>query len=244
MIVLQLSLLQLNNTKNNKAYKKKIFYVISLFMLSSLSYAQLFDSLNTALHGSKAIDFRFESRNSFINHDRIEVQSLKIGVTFGKRITFGGGYSWLKTPLYDKYTYTDTELHKDTVLNQRIRLNYICYYMDYIFYKSKRWQYSIPTQFGTGYMKFNWNYKDINFQSKSFFFLYETGVTVKYKFFTWLGAGANVGYRFIVKNNKRITNKFNSPIYSIGVIIYWNQLALAVFPKNKLANKWLGPVEW
>jgi hypothetical protein len=222
------------------------FYHILLFLLPVFSaHAQFMDSLHVAFNGHKSFDFRFESRNSFVDHGRVEVQSLKFGVTFGRKLSAGGGYSWLKTKLFDDYRIHDDDLNMDVTVKRRVKLNYFCYYVDYIFYKSKRWQYSIPTQFGTGFMQFEYAYKTPEIQkSKYLVFLYEPGVNVKYKIFTWLGLGGTVGYRLAFKNNKALGKKLNSPLYSGGVIIYWDQLALALFPKNKLAKKWLGPVEW
>ncbi|MDP2385849.1 MAG: hypothetical protein Q8M29_05735 [Bacteroidota bacterium] len=220
-------------------------YLIAFLFFAGILNAQFLDSLHVAFTGSKTFDFRFESRNSFVDHDRVEVQSLKLGVTFGRKISVGGGYSWLKTKLYEKYTFYDNELKSTVTINRWLRLNYICYYVDYIFYKNKRWQYSIPTQFGTGFAKFDHNFvTGEKTKDKFMVFLYEPGVNVKFKIFTWLGLGGNIGYRMVFKNNKFLGKKLNSPIYSGGVIIYWDQLALAVFPKNKLVNKRLGPVEW
>lgn len=221
------------------------FLFIVLLFCSMPASAQFMDTLHAAFTGHKSFDFRYESRNSFVNNERVEVQSLKMGVTFGKKISAGGGFSWLKTKMYDDFKIHDAALGRDTIIQRNVKLKYLCYYVDYIFYKSKRWQYSIPTQFGTGYSEFSYNYRDQGIQtSRYFIFLYEPGVNIKYKIFTWLGVGANVGYRLAFKNNKYLNKRLNSPIYSAGVIIYWDQLALAIFPKNKLVNKYLGPVEW
>lgn len=220
-------------------------FILLFILLCYYGRSQFMDTLHAAFHGHKTFDFRFESRNSFVDYERVEVQSLKFGVTFGKKLSVGGGYSWLKTKLYEDFHVFDPEVKSDVIIKRRVKLNYMCYYVDFIFYKSKRWQYSIPTQFGTGFSRFEYSYKSPEIiKSKYLVFLYEPGVNVKYKIFTWLGVGANVGYRLVFKNNKYLAKKFNSPIYSAGVIIYWDQLALAVFPKNKLVNKWLGPVEW
>jgi hypothetical protein len=220
-------------------------HILLFFLFAFHAKGQFMDSLHVALTGSKTFDFRFESRNSFVDQGRVEVQSLKFGVTFGRKLSVGGGYSWLKTKLYDDYKFYDSEIKSDVSLKRRVKLNYICYYVDYIFYKSKRWQYSIPTQFGTGFTQFEYSFRTPEVhKSKYLVFLYEPGVNVKYKIFTWLGLGGSVGYRLVFKNNKYLGKKLNSPLYAGGVIIYWDQLALALFPKNKLAKKWLGPVEW
>jgi len=220
------------------------FLLFLLFMASQSASSQYMDTLRKAFSSSRTFDFRYESNNSFINHDRVEVQSLKFGVTFGKKITFGAGYCWLNSILFEKHKHFDVETKSDIYLNRRMRLNYFCYYFDYIYYKTKRWQYSIPTQFGSGIANFDYNYKGKNYHEDFLLVFYEPGINVKYKFYNWLGIGASVGYRMVFKPNKYIASKFNSPLYSGGVLIYWDQLAVSVFKKNKLVQKWLGPEEW
>ncbi|MFL5753399.1 MAG: hypothetical protein ACJ76F_08330 [Bacteroidia bacterium] len=224
---------------------KKIISIILLVFSLQSAKAQFMDTLHTAFTGKKTVDFRFEGRWSFVNHDLTTVQSLKMGINFGKKISLGGGYSWLKTDVKDNFVLHDNELKKDTSIFKTLRLHYVCYYADYIFYKSKRWQYSAPMQFGMGSTRFDYTYNGEKVkEAKHFIALYEPGINVKYKIFRWMGLGANVGYRIVLKNNNFLSKKFNSPFYSAGVLIYWNELALAMFPKNRKVQDKLGPSDW
>lgn len=224
---------------------KKVIAILLFSVTLHTAHAQFMDTLHTAFTGKKSFDFRFEGRWSFVNHDLTTVQSLKMGVNFGRKISLGGGYSWLKTDVKDNFVLHDDELKRDTVISKTLKLHYVCYYADYIFYKSRRWQYSVPMQFGMGTTSFEYQYNTVKYkENKHFIALYEPGINVKYKIFRWMGVGANVGYRIVLKNNNFLSKKFNSPIYSAGILIYWNELALTAFPKNKKIQDKLGPSDW
>jgi opacity protein-like surface antigen len=222
---------------------KNLFLSILLFSYI-IGSAQYMDTLRKVFFGSRTFDFRYESKNSFINHDRVEIQSLKFGITFGRKITFGAGYCLLNTALFEKHKHFDEEIKAHVLVDRKFRFNYFCYYFDYIYFKTKRWQYSIPSQFGSGYAKFDYTYGDRKYHEEFLIFLYEPGINIKYKFYNWLGVGATIGYRMALNTNKYLASKFNSPLYSGGVLIYWDQLAVSIFKKNKLVQKWLGPEEW
>lgn len=222
-----------------------LLFLFLFFNCTQEVKAQWVDTLKTALRGRKSFDFRFESRNSFVDNERTEIQSLKFGITFGRKLSAGLGYSWLSTPVIQKIYVHDPELSKDTLINKSMKLNYVCTYVDFIFYKTKRWQYSVPMQFGIGGISFYHSYREIGYESqKRTILLYEPGVNVKYKIFSWLGIGANVGYRIVLKNNKYTGNKLNSPIYSAGVLIYWDKILVKLLPNNKKINEWFGSEEW
>ncbi len=207
--------------------------------------AQFMDTLHKAFTGHKSFDFRYGGRWSFVNNELVTVQSLKVGVNFGKKLSVGGGYCWLKTDVKTSFNFYDEEKHRDTLLDKTLKLSYFSYYVDYIFYKSKRWQYSIPMQFGMGHTQFQFDYEGSTFkEQKHFIALYEPGINVKFKVLKWMGVDANVGYRIVLKNNHFLSTTFNSPIYSAGVLIYWNEVALALFPKSGYINEKLGPSEW
>ena len=61
----------------------------------------------------------------------------------------------------------------DTVF-RNLKFTYLCYYVDFVFYKTKRWQLSVPIQAGTGLAWWQKQSK-LNFYSgdkKHFFILY------------------------------------------------------------------------
>ena len=157
---------------------KNLFISIFIFFYT-IGSAQYMDTLRKVFSGSRTFDFRYESKNSFINYDRVEIQSLKFGVTFGRKITFGAGYCWLTTPLFEKHKHFDEEIKADVFVDRKFRLNFYCYYFDYIYFKTKRWQYSIPTQFGSGYAKFDYTYNNRKYHEEFFIVLYEPGSNIK-----------------------------------------------------------------
>jgi len=225
--------------------KKCLF--IFFFVSANLCLAQFADSLHKAFAGKKSFDFSFDSNNSFIDNNRVSVQSIKVGVEFGKSIAIGGGYAWLNanTPVYNKYVFRDAELKRDTSVSRQLSLNYFCYYVNYIYYKSRRWELSVPLQIGVGKLGYSYWYKGTKQTTdEGYCFLYEPEIDVKFKIFRWLGAEGDIGYRLLFKDNHFIKNTFNSPLFSLGVFFIWNEIALMTFPKNKWVNKKFGPSQW
>ncbi len=221
----------------------KLFFFLSLFSFYLVN-AQYRDTLHEAFVSKKTFDGRYESKNSFSEGDRIEVVSFKLGVTFGKKISIGGGYAYLNTSLSKRTLLPDIS-GSVAMKENRLNFRYLCYYIDFVFYKSKRWQLSSQVEFGAGLSKFEFLPNGLrNNRVGKFICLYNPAINIKFKIFKWLGLGGTIGYRFMLINDKTIGRKLNSPLYSAGVFIYWNELALALFPKSQRAQKWFGKSEW
>lgn len=225
--------------------KKCLF--IFFFGSLNLCLAQFTDSLHKAFQGKKSLAVGFDSRNSFIDNRRVGVQCLKAGINFGKKITVGIGYAWLNanTPVYNEYSLYDSELKKDTVINRRLSLQYFCGYLNFIYYKTKHWEFSVPLQIGVGKLSYTYPYKGLSKKDEAgYCFLYEPEVNVKYTLFRWLGFEGDVGYRLLFQDNHFVKSTFNSPLFAVGVFVVWNELALMAFPKNTWVQKKLGPSQW
>ncbi len=222
---------------------KKVILIVCI-IFSKFGKAQLSDSLHAAFSGKKSFDFGYDSRNAFIDHNRIAVQSLKVGVDFGK-IAIGGGLSWLTTKITDTRTIRDNELNKDVTIQRQLAFSYLCYYVEYTYYKSHRWEFSIPIQIGIGNVGYNYTYKGVKkTEDQGFCFVYEPEVDVKFKVFRWIGLEADIGYRVLVKNDPLVKKTFNSPLFSFGLFILWDELALITFKKNKWLQNKFGPSDW
>lgn len=164
-----------------------------------------------------------------------------------KRIAMGIGYAWLNgsTPIYNPHTFYDSERKIDTTVNRRLSIQYLCFYFNYIYYKSRRWEFSVPLQIGAGKISYNYQYFGRSRKDDAgYCFLYEPEVNVKFTALRWLGVEADLGYRFLFQQNHFIRNTFNSPLFAFGVFIVWNELALMAFPKNEWVQKKFGPSEW
>lgn len=213
-------------------------------LLANLGKAQFLDSLHKAFAGKKNFDFGYDSRNSFIDHNRVNVQSLKVGVDFGK-ISVGGGFSWLTTKITDQKVIHDKELNKDTSVQRQLSFSYLCYYVEYVYYKSRRWEFTIPMQIGVGKVGYAYNYKGVNnLAYQGYCFIYEPEVDVKFRVFRWIGLEADIGYRLLIKNDPLVKKTFNSPLFSFGTFVLWDELAVLVFKKNKWVQRKFGPSDW
>lgn len=207
--------------------------------------AQFADTLHKAFAGKKRFEFGFDSRNSFIDNKVVSVQSIKLGVGFNDRVSIGGGLAFLTSVITDKYIIHDNKLDIDTAVTRKLDFAYFCYYVEYTYYKTRHWEFSIPMQFGIGSINYAYTYNGIRtITSKTGCFLYEPEVNAKYRFCRWLGLEADIGYRIVLKNDAFVKRTFNSPLFSFGFFILWDEVALSVFKKNKFVQRKLGPSDW
>jgi hypothetical protein len=223
----------------------RLFCFMLLGMFGSMTLtAQYLDSLGDVMRGKANIDLRLESRWSFVNNELITISGVRIGAAFEKKLRLGGGLSWLKTP-YSQTELTVNENGQSILKTTYFKLAYLAAYADVVFYKTKRWQLSVPLQIGAG---FTWRqevpqYQLNNMDSKRFLFLYEPGITVQFKLTRWFGLGSDVAYRFTLKNNKKISEQLSSPTYSFKIMFWLDQLYFMVFPETEWSKR-SGPATW
>jgi len=224
-------------------------------LASLVARSQYLDSLHEVFTHKSSIDARLESRYSFINNQIISVTGVRLGVAFQRKLRIGGGLSWLKSD-YESFFYPARLDGKRDTLKRYLKFGYLCFYIDFVFYKTKRWQLSVPIQAGLGSLWFQKG-RQYNFWGKDhkyFLALYEPGITAQFKVFRWFGLGADVAYRFSAKNNKRIRYDFDgpnshfkvlawSPTYSFKILIWFDQLFYEAFPKSKITKRF-GPAVW
>jgi hypothetical protein len=215
-----------------------------LFCIASLSLkCQFLDSLTTAIHGKPMLDANLEGGSSFITNQRVKVSGVRLGVVFQNKLRIGGGYSWLAGPVSRDKAVTSLAGNPETV-QEYLKFGYFCYYVDFVFHKTKRWQLSVPLQLGTGLSHLEYTQNNILHKSKHYFLLlYEPGINVQFKIFRWAGVGANVGYRFALKNNRYIGEALNSPTYSFNLLIWYDELFFLIAPKSRITKKY-GPSTW
>jgi len=223
---------------------KKTLMILFLFLNCVVTKSQFLDTLHEVFNNKSNIDARLESRNSFINNQIISVSGLRLGVAFQRKLRVGGGVSWLRSDFKDNFLVQNESGETKDIIKY-LKLVYLAYYVDFVFYKTKRWQLSVPIQAGSGFSWWQVN-KAYSFNSpekKYFLFLYEPGITAQFKATKWFGFGADVAYRFTLKNNKKIGEKLNSPTYSFKILIWFDQLYYDLFPKSKVTKNY-GPAVW
>src|SRR5688500_4656616 len=99
--------------------------------------AQLMDSLPLVVRQKHSIDARLESRYGFIRDNLTSVNGFRLGIAFQRKLRIGGGISWLNSPVavpFAPYS-TETGIRRQKFL----KFAYLCYYMDIVFYRTKRW---------------------------------------------------------------------------------------------------------
>lgn len=231
--------------------KKTLVILVFLLTVASVN-AQLLDTLRTLIKSKYSIDVRLESRNSFINHELTSISGVRMGLTFKRKLRLGAGLSWLKT---DGYSWLKTNVTKDVYIQKAdgttevqtkyLKFVYACYYLDFVFHKTRHWQLSVPIQVGTGYLWFQDN-KKYAFGTKDpkyFLFLYEPGITLQYKVFKWLGAGSDVTYRFSLQDRKKTEVQLSNLSLSFKALFWFDYLFYELFPKHELTKEF-GPAYW
>lgn len=221
---------------------KKIAFIVFILCRLTIS-AQFLDTLRSITQKRPSIDARIETRNSFIENGRAKVTGVRLGLIFQKKLRVGIGYSWLSSDIFEKKIITNYLGNSDSV-NNYLKFGYVAFYTDFVFHKTKRWQLSVPLQWGAGlsWFKYNNGTQDIS-SSKDYLLLYEPGISVQFKLLRWCGIGTDIAYRFTLQNNKYLSNKLNSPTYGFKFLIWFDQLYYLGFPKSKLTNKY-GPADW
>jgi len=217
--------------------------VIVFFFIFCESKAQLLDSFKVILKSKSTLDLRIESRYSFIDNDFAGISGIRVGVSFRRKLRFGGGVSWLKNDIAEN-VYLTNENGYLVSTPRYLKLAYLCLYADFVFYKTKRWQVSVPIQTGIGATWFQYQRAyELNSANKKLLLLYEPGISTHFKVFKWFGLGAAVGYRFTIKNNSDINYRLSSPTYALKILFWADQLYYDLFPKSKITEK-RGPSSW
>ncbi len=223
---------------------KNVFFISVFLFVSQGLKAQFLDTLHDVFKNKSSIDARLESRNSFISNQLISVTGVRLGVAYQRKLRIGGGISWMKSNYGINFNEQNADGKTETI-TRYLKFTYLCYYIDFVFHKTKRWQLSVPIQAGTGLAWFQ-KAKQFNLYSgdkKSLLLLYEPGITAQFKVFKWFGLGTDIAYRFTLKNTKKVGEKLNSPTFSFKILVWFDQIFYEVFPKSKITKK-LGPAVW
>ena len=222
---------------------KKTLFILLLFFRFSIE-AQFLDTLREVVKRKYSIDARYESRNSFIDHELTTVSGLRLGMAFQQKLRFGIGGEWLSSDITKSELKFFPDQSSEKVF-EYLKWAYVSAYVDFVFHKTKRWQLSVPIQIGLGQCWWQ-NDKTYRFKTsapKYFVFIYEPGITAQFKIFKFLGLGADVAYRFCIKNNSQISPKLTAPTYSFKVLFWADQLFYELFPTNKITKRF-GPAYW
>jgi hypothetical protein len=217
--------------------------IIIFFFVSFFAKGQFLDTFKVFLRSKPSISARLESRYSFMNNSLAKISGVRIGLSFKRKLRVGIGYSWLDTDVTENKLITDA-LGNSIYVVDHFKLGYVCYYADFVFHKTKRWQLSVPIQVGTGTYWTEYNDGSKKIQSKKrFLLIYEPGISTQFKITKWLGLGVDVCYRLALRNTNYVGNRLNSFILAPKLLVWFDQIFFMTAPKSKLTQKY-GPAYW
>ena len=221
----------------------RVIAAIIIIFISFNCKGQFLDTFKVFLRSRPSIDARLESRYSFFNNNATKVSGVRLGLSFKRKLRVGIGYSWLDANVSDKKIITD-DYGKLITTNEFLKFGYVCYYADFVFHKTKRWQLSVPIQVGTGLYWTQYHDGEKTIKTKQRFLLfYEPGITVQFKITKWCGLGMDVCARLALKNTKYVGEKLNSFVLAPKLLIWFDQIFYSIAPKSKITQKY-GPAYW
>jgi len=204
---------------------KGIFFVLLLQFFVGNSNAQFLDSIKTSFNYKPTVDFRIDTRNSFITHFYARIIGIKLGLDFNKTVKVGVGYNWLSSEIYKQNDKN----------NAQLKFWYLSPYLEYTFYRKEKWELSIPVLLGFGssfYERIN-STGHLVITDKHFMTLYEPYMTGQYKIIPWMGLGFGVGYRLIIIGSKESYSQLSSPIYVLKIKVLLGEIYRSMTRKPK-----------
>lgn len=213
-----------------------LLFFFLLFFIPGVR-AQWHDTIKQVFGGTVYPTASFDSRNSFVSARRAHIWGVKAGVEFASKLQLGLGYNSHDDHLEKPIPYLLPSGERDTATG-KLYMNFLSVYMRYAYYKTKKWKISMmPIQvgFGNSWYEHSEGLAPLK-TDREFIVIYEPAVSASYKIFPWLGAGADFGYRVMLRDNAAIPENFNSPIYSFYAIIYWAEVYKAILPNTRLAK--------
>ncbi len=207
-----------------------------LMLLSILSFAQndidepktFEDIYKKSFHTKPKLDVKFDNRFSFIRDNDVKTVGLKVGLSFRRKYKLGLGINQMLLPV------EKTVLEGDTALPVNLEYFYFSPYIEYVFFNSKRWEFSLSAQFGFGGASYQYTNSEGSKVKlvQSTVLSYEPATLIDYKIIRWFGIGTGVGYRFIYFKSPGVDENFSSPEYVIKLKVYLGEIFRTITGKE------------
>jgi len=206
-----------------------VFFVLFPFFLFAQERTIFEDEFKKSFHTKPKLDVKFDNRFSFIRDNDVKTVGVKVGLSFNRKFKVGLGINQMLLPVEKKI------LNEENVL-VLVDLEYFYFspYIEYVYYNSKRWEFSLSTQFGFGsasYQFSNSNGKK-NKLVESTVLSYEPAMLIDYKIIRWVGIGTGIGYRLIYYKSLGVQENFSSPEYVLKLKIYLGEIVRTITGKD------------
>lgn len=181
-----------------------------------------------SFHTKPKLDVKFDNRFSFIRDNDVKTIGIKVGVSFNRKFKVGLGINQMLTATGEQIIVSDS------LINTDLEYFYFSPYIEYVYYNSKRWEFSLSTQLGVGGASYQ--YTDENNKKikliESTVLSYEPAMLIDYKIIRWFGIGTGVGYRLIYYKSPGVDEKFSSPEVVIKLKIYLGEIVRTITGKE------------
>jgi hypothetical protein len=199
--------------------------VVFLLVLTSFQVkAQLFDSIAASFDHTLKPSVQFNTRNAFITNSAAKMRGVNLGVSWNQQTKAGLGFNWLGTSITRLGNEVVNEI--DFPYVAELEFWFVSGYFEYAFYRTKHWDISIPVHLGVG--RSGYSYRNHLEQQvivdRQPVVLYEPAMIAVYKPIRWIGIGAGVGYRLMLKNNTGISDRFTSPTYTLRFQVFFGKI--------------------
>lgn len=198
---------------------RKILSIFLFFVLfSSLSKAQVFEAFGKTIKNNKPSFFvKLDTRNAFVSNSKVAVTGVLGGLAYGdkKQLKLTAGYSWMPNKFGERFFDA----------NSKLSLRYATVGVEYEFYNKGRVSASIPIQFGLGSIqKRTYAAAELFSLERKSLLSYEAMMIGNYRILKYFGAGLGIGYRIFLLHNQAFGQQFNSPIYTVKLNVYFQEL--------------------
>ncbi len=167
--------------------------------------------------------FQFGTRNAFVTNEFAKMRSVTVAYNYADILRLGVSGNWLAKG-FDKPHAIDLGDGTFKSIEKSLRMLYIAPSVEYTFYRSEHWELAIPFQLGAGLSYFVYEDGEKHRIDKDWIALYEPSMRVQYRFLKYFGIGGGIGYRLMIKNNKHLDEKFTSPLYTVGLKIFFSDV--------------------
>lgn len=195
----------------------RIFFVACFLVLTNLLHAQqqvaIKDSLDGIFQQQIEPTGSWDTWGTFVEGRSVNMQSLKLGMEFGGKMSIGLNYSWLSSNYAHEITLSNT------TWQGQYELRYFGPYFDFEFFHRGRWMGSIPIQLGLGrsFLRYTDDLGNELKLNTAPVLVYEPAMSFRYNVANLVELGAGVGYRFMLKNNQSIGLPVASPNFVVMV---------------------------
>ncbi len=186
------------------------------------------EEFKKSFHSKPKLDVKFDNRFSFIRDNALKTIGVKVGLSFRRKFKVGLGINQMLFPVESSVIEADTTIAVD------LEYFYFSPYLEYVYYSTRKWEFSLATQIGIGgasYQYQNETGKKIKLV-ESMVLSYEPAMLIDYKIIRWFGIGTGVGYRFVYYKSPGIREKFSSPEYVVKLKVYLGEIVRTITGKE------------